>query len=28
DLRAGALNALYSLGPVRKTLMKAGLGVR
>lgn len=28
DLRAGALNALYSLAPVRKTLMKAGLGVR
>lgn len=28
DLRASALNALYSLGPVRKTLMKAGLGVR
>ncbi len=28
DLRAGALNALYSLGPVRKTLMKAGLGER
>ena len=28
DLRAGALNALYSLGPVRKTLMKAGLGLR
>ena len=28
DLRAGALNALYSLGPVRKTLMKAGLGMR
>jgi len=28
DLRAGALNALYSLGPVRKALMKAGLGVR
>ncbi len=28
DLRAGALNALYSLGPVRKTLMRAGLGVR
>ncbi len=27
DLRAAALNALYSLGPVRKTLMKAGLGV-
>ncbi|MCF8511970.1 MAG: UbiH/UbiF family hydroxylase [Rhodobacteraceae bacterium] len=28
DLRAGALNGLYSLAPVRKTLMKAGLGVR
>ena len=28
DLRAGALNALYSFGAVRKTLMKAGLGVR
>lgn len=28
DLRAGALNALYSMAPVRKTLMKAGLGVR
>lgn len=28
DLRAGALNALYSLGPIRRTLMKAGLGVR
>lgn len=28
DLRAGALNALYSVAPVRKTLMKAGLGVR
>lgn len=28
DLRAGALNALYSLAPVRKTLMKAGLGLR
>lgn len=28
DLRAGALNALYSAGPVRKTLMKAGIGVR
>jgi 2-octaprenyl-6-methoxyphenol hydroxylase len=28
DLRAGALNALYALGPVRRTLMKAGLGVR
>ncbi|WP_343081324.1 UbiH/UbiF family hydroxylase [Ostreiculturibacter nitratireducens] len=28
DLRAGALNALYSLGPVRKTLMRTGLGLR
>ncbi|WP_212524425.1 UbiH/UbiF family hydroxylase [Actibacterium sp. MT2.3-13A] len=28
DLRAGALNALYSVAPVRKTLMRAGLGVR
>ena len=28
DLRAGALNALYSMAPVRKTLMRAGLGVR
>jgi len=28
DLRAGALNALYSLAPVRRNLMKAGLGVR
>lgn len=28
DLRAGALNALYSLAPVRKTLMRAGLGLR
>lgn len=28
DLRAGVLGALYSLGPVRKTLMKAGLGLR
>lgn len=27
DLRAGALDALYSLAPLRKTLMKAGLGV-
>ncbi len=26
-LRAGALDALYALGPVRKTLMKAGLGL-
>lgn len=28
DLRAGGLNALYSLAPVRKTLMQMGLGVR
>ncbi|MCV2873373.1 UbiH/UbiF family hydroxylase [Defluviimonas sp. WL0050] len=28
DMRASALNALYSLAPVRKTLMKAGLGMR
>ena len=28
DLRAGALNALYSIAPVRRTLMRAGLGVR
>lgn len=28
DLRASALNALYSLTPVRRTLMKAGLGMR
>ena len=28
DLRAGALNALYSMAPLRKTLMRAGLGVR
>lgn len=28
DLRAGALSALYALAPVRRTLMKAGLGVR
>lgn len=27
DLRATALNALYSVAPVRKTLMRAGLGV-
>lgn len=26
DLRASALNALYSVAPVRKTLMRAGLG--
>lgn len=28
DLRAAMLNALYSVAPVRKTLMRAGLGVR
>lgn len=28
DLRAGALGALYSLAPVRRTLMRAGLGLR
>lgn len=28
DLRASMLGALYSAAPVRKTLMKAGLGVR
>ena len=28
DLRAGALNAFYSVASVRKTLMKAGLGLR
>lgn len=28
DLRAGALNALHSLAPIRHTLMKAGLGMR
>ena len=26
-LRAGALDALYALGPVRKTLMRTGLGL-
>lgn len=28
DLRASALNAFYSVDPVRKTLMRAGLGLR
>lgn len=28
DLRAGALNTFYSVAPIRKTLMKAGLGMR
>ena len=28
DVRASGLNALYSLAPVRKTLMQMGLGVR
>ncbi|MEZ5674566.1 2-octaprenyl-6-methoxyphenol hydroxylase [Thalassovita litoralis] len=28
DLRAAGLNAIYSLGPVRKTMMQLGLGTR
>ncbi len=28
DLRAAALNTLYSIAPVRRTLMRAGIGVR
>lgn len=28
DLRAGALNAFYNVAPIRKTLMRAGLGVK
>ncbi|MGB7271029.1 MAG: UbiH/UbiF family hydroxylase, partial [Albidovulum sp.] len=28
DLRAGALSALYALAPLRKVLMKTGLGMR
>lgn len=28
DLRAGALNTLYSLAPVRKTLMQLGIGMK
>ena len=28
DLRAGALDAFYSIAPVRKTLMRAGLGTK
>ncbi|WP_322866354.1 UbiH/UbiF family hydroxylase [Aquicoccus sp. G2-2] len=28
DLRAAGLNALYSLGPVRKTMMRLGLGAK
>jgi 2-octaprenyl-6-methoxyphenol hydroxylase len=28
DARAMGLNALYSLAPVRRTLMQMGLGVR
>ena len=28
DLRAGALNALYALTPLRQTVMRAGLGLR
>ena len=28
DLRAAALGGLYALAPVRRTMMRAGLGVR
>ncbi|MDQ1848482.1 UbiH/UbiF family hydroxylase [Gemmobacter fulvus] len=28
DLRAGALDAFYSIAPLRRTLMRAGIGVR
>lgn len=28
DLRAGALDALYALAPLRRTMMRAGLGLR
>lgn len=28
DLRATGLNAIYSMGPIRKTMMQMGLGVR
>lgn len=28
DLRAGALDALYSIAPLRRTMMRAGLGLR
>ena len=28
DLRAGALNTLYAVAPLRKTLMKVGIGLR
>ena len=28
DMRAAALNALYSITPLRKTLMRAGIGIR
>ena len=28
DLRAQGLNALYSIAPLRKTLMKVGIGLR
>jgi len=28
DLRAKGLDAIYSLGPVRKTMMQLGLGAR
>jgi 2-octaprenyl-6-methoxyphenol hydroxylase len=28
DLRAKGLDALYSIAPLRKTMMRAGLGVK
>jgi 2-octaprenyl-6-methoxyphenol hydroxylase len=28
DLRASTLDALYSIAPVRRTLMRAGIGIR
>ena len=28
DLRAAGLGAIYGIGPVRRLMMKAGLGVR
>ena len=28
NLRAGALDALYALAPLRRTMMRAGLGLR
>ncbi|WP_039018252.1 UbiH/UbiF family hydroxylase [Halocynthiibacter namhaensis] len=28
DMRSGLLNTFYAIGPIRKTLMKAGLGIK